>query len=83
MTEYQGQIQQLSKLIKKWNLINNSSTLDFSTFSKKLLNALHKGASVEKIKGIIESELPISFGLFTWEFDSEALTNEIVDWWQG
>lgn len=46
--------------------------------SKKLLNALQKGENVEKIRRIIESELCVTFGLYSSEFDSNILANQIM-----
>ncbi|GAB2842778.1 hypothetical protein [Ferruginibacter profundus] len=81
MTEYEGQIKELSKLIKSWNLIDVSSYKEFDKFSQKLLDRLYEGHSSLKIKGIIESELCITYGFFSWDFDSDFLTKQILLWW--
>lgn len=81
MTDFEGQIKELSKLIKTWNLVNVSSANQFDEFSKKLLNRLYEGENPLKIKGIIESELCVTFGLYNTEFDSDLLTNQIMLWW--
>ncbi|MCU0417667.1 MAG: hypothetical protein MUE33_10840 [Cytophagaceae bacterium] len=80
MTEFEGQIKELSKLIYDWNLINADSKSQLDDFSKKLLNALLKEESVEKISRIIESELCVTFGLYSNEFDSNILAEQIMQW---
>lgn len=80
MTELEGQIKDLSNLIYSWNLVNVDSKSEFDEFSKKLLNALNREETEEKIRRIIETELCFTFGLFFNEFDSLALTNEFVQW---
>jgi len=80
MTEFEGQIKELSKLIYNWNLINVASKSQLDDFSKKLLNALSKEENVEKIRRIIESELCVTFGLYSNEFDSNILAKQIMQW---
>ena len=36
---------------------------------------------IEKINRILQSELIVNYGLFSNEFNSEKLTNDIVSWW--
>lgn len=81
MTEFEGEIKELSRLIRNWNLVNSSSTNQFYTFSKKILDRLYKGENSLKIKGIVESELCVTFGLYNDEFDANLLTNQIMSWW--
>jgi hypothetical protein len=81
MTEFEGQIKDLSKLMKTWNLINVFSANQFDEFSHKLLIKLYEGENSLKIKRIIESELCVTFGLYNTEFDSELITNQIMFWW--
>jgi len=45
-----------------------------------LLRALNKGVNAEKIRRIIESELCVTFGLYSNEFDSNILANQIMKW---
>ncbi|WKW46903.1 hypothetical protein P3875_02280 [Myroides sp. JBRI-B21084] len=80
MTEFEGKIKELSKLIYNWNLINVASKSKLDDFSKKLLNALLKERNVEKISRIIESELCVTFGLFSNKFDSNILAVQIMQW---
>ena len=80
MTEFEGQVKELSKLIYNWNLVNVASKSQLDDFSIKLLNALSKEANSEKICSIIESELCIRFGLYNDEFDSLILANQIIQW---
>jgi hypothetical protein len=80
MTEFEGQIKELSKLIYNWNLINVTSISQLDDFSIKLINALNKEENVEKISRIIESELCVTFGLYSNEFDSNILAKQIMQW---
>ncbi len=36
----------------------------------------------KKIQHIIENELCVNFGLFKAEFNTEKLTEEIMNWWE-
>jgi hypothetical protein len=80
MTEFEGQIKELSKLIYNWNLIYVSSKSQLDDFSKKLLNTLSKEENVERIRRIIESELCVTYGLYSHEFDSNILAKQIMQW---
>jgi 23S rRNA pseudoU1915 N3-methylase RlmH len=80
MTEFEGQIKELSKLIYSWNLINVTSKSQLDDFSKKLLDALSKDEKFEKIRRIIESELCVTYGLYSNEFDSNNLAKQIMQW---
>ena len=80
MTEFEGQIKDLSKLIYNWNLINSVSKSELDEFSKKLLNALDKEETEEKIIRIIETELCVRFGLYKSEFDSTVLAKQVIQW---
>lgn len=80
MTEFEGQIKDLSKLIYNWNLINSASKSELDEFSKKLLNALDKEENEEKIIRIIETELCVRFGLYKTEFDSTGLAKQVIQW---
>jgi hypothetical protein len=81
MTEFDGKLKELSKLIRSWNLFSDTSKSQIDDFSKKLLTALDNEANTEKIKRIIESELCIIFGFFNREFDAHVLSNQIMLWW--
>jgi hypothetical protein len=48
---------------------------------KKILNLLRENPDVHKIERILQSELLVTYGLFSDEFDSNALSREIMDWW--
>jgi len=80
MTEFEGKIKELSKLIYNWNLINVTSKSQLDSFSKKLLNAISKEENSEKIRQIIERELCVTYGLYSNEFDSNILAKQIMLW---
>lgn len=50
--------------------------------AEKVLQQLEKGADSQKIQGIIESELCVGYGLYRYEFNSEKITDDIMDWWE-
>lgn len=81
INEYYGNIAELSKLIKSWNLIKVSSAREFDKLSEKILKNLYHRQDEIKIKQIIESELCTTYGLYITEFNSNFLTNEIMNWW--
>jgi hypothetical protein len=81
INEYYGNIAELSKLIKSWNLIKVSSAREFDKLSEKILKNLYDRQDEIKIKQIIESELCATYGLYITEFNSNFLTNEIMNWW--
>jgi hypothetical protein len=83
MTHFEGQIKELSKLIKNWNLIEWASADTFNDFSQKLLTRLYEGKDALNIKRIIESELCATFGLYNTEFDADVLSHEIMLWWNN
>lgn len=54
MTEFEGQIKELSKLVYNWKLINVTSKSQLDDFSKKLLNALNKDEKVEELGELLK-----------------------------
>ncbi len=83
LNDFNGKKAELSKLIKSWNIIEESSKSDFDTLSQKILNNLNDGQIEEKIKQILESEFCVTYGLYKTDFNSDKLTNEIMNWWNG
>jgi hypothetical protein len=83
LNDFKGKTSELSKLIKSWNLIDVSSKNSFDKLSEKILNTLYEGQTELKVKRIIESELCVTYGLFSTDFDSEKLTKDIMSWWHG
>jgi len=81
LNDFNGKLAVLSKLIKSWDLIQQSSTGKFDKLVEKILNNLYEGQSSVKIRRIIENELSITYGLYKTEFDADKLTNEIMAWW--
>jgi len=76
--EYNGNFSELRKIIKSWNLSHGNT---FDSLNKKILDTLYKNSDYGKVKRILESELITNFGLFYDEFDSEKMTNQIINWW--
>ena len=76
--EYKGNFSELRKIIKSWNLISGN---EFEFLNKRILDALYKNPEKLKIKRILESELITNYGLYSDEFNSDNLTEEIMNWW--
>ena len=81
LKDFKAKKSELSKLINSWNLISVTSKKSFDRLSEKILNTLYEEQTELKIKPIIESELCVTYGLFSTEFDAEKLTNDIMTWW--
>jgi hypothetical protein len=75
------QHRQLSSLIRDWDLSPGCPSDEFDTMSFKLLSALQKGADDKVIGSILESELEVTYGFFSDEFDTDALLAEVRSWW--
>lgn len=80
---YDGDFAQLRKIINSWNLISESSVDKFDSLNNKILSQLYKVADAEKIDRILQSELIVTYGLFSNEFDLEVFVNQIMNWWNS
>lgn len=80
---FNSDTSELSRLINSWNLISGSSNKTFLELAKKILNHLYSGQDELKIRRILQSELSLTFGLFSNEFDSEKFSKEIILWWNA
>lgn len=83
INERNNQIEQLNKLIHSMNLIVNAHKGTFRHLAEKLLQQLEKKTNTDKIKAIIESELCVTYGLFSNEFNSDKITIDIINWWEN
>lgn len=81
--KYFSDFSELRKIINSWNFIPGAPTDEFDDISNKILSHLYKNSDFEKITRVISSELTVNYGLYTTEFDSEKLTNEIFEWWEN
>lgn len=81
--ERNARIARLEKLIYSMNLIGGASKNSFNYLAEKLLQQLENDISFEKMKTIIESELVVAYGLYLNEFDSDKITDNIMDWWKN
>jgi len=79
--KYDGDFSELRKIINSWNLISGSSNHEFDSLNNKILNQLYKNSEPEKIERILQSELIITYGLFSNEFDSKIFLDRIMNWW--
>jgi hypothetical protein len=83
LNDFNGNLAELSKLVRSWNLIPGSFAHEADKVSRKILKSLYEDRAEAKIKGIIESELCVRYGLFISEFNSEKLVNEVMGWWNN
>lgn len=79
--KYFSDFSGLRKILNSWNFIPDAPIDEFDSLSNKILSHLYKNSDIEKIARIISSELTITYGLYTTEFDSEKLTEEVFEWW--
>ena len=75
--------EQLKKLIISMNITSGMDKNFCAHLAEKMLQQLEKGADMQKIQNIIESELCVGYGLYRNEFNSEKITNEIMHWWES
>jgi hypothetical protein len=79
---FQGKHAELSKLIRSWNLVAQSSADEFDKLAERILVLLDEGDDGTKTSRVIESQFCVTFGLFKWDFDAVLLTEEILLWWE-
>lgn len=82
INERKGYFVELKKLIASMNLVRGMDKDQYAPMAEALLQQLEKGSSKEKLNQIIQSQL-YAYGLFSYEFDSEKITNEIIHWWEN
>ncbi|NIF06760.1 hypothetical protein F3J23_15035 [Chryseobacterium sp. Tr-659] len=83
INERHGNFTHLKKLIVSINLMPGISKSSFDHITEKLLQHLEKGVDKNKLKIVIETELCLTYGLYTYEFNSEELSETIFDWWKN
>ena len=74
---------ELNKLIYSMDLIKSANKQSFNKLTEKILKNLEKGTSENMLKRVIESELCTTYGLFSYEFDSELISSNILKWWEN
>ncbi|WP_034670240.1 hypothetical protein [Chryseobacterium populi] len=82
INESSGNFTNLKKIINFLDMIPNASESQIDLVTHKILKHLENGALPEKIKGAIESELIITYGYYSFEFDVDRVTEEIMNWWE-
>jgi|GEM_PF-2493818 len=73
-------INKLSKILYKTNVMPTGNSQSFIELSKKLILAYHKGYDLNKVKRVLSSELIVNYGLTVNDDEVEAITT-IVDTW--
>lgn len=79
--EFKSNFLQLRKIINSWDLIPGAPKDEFDHLNNKILSHLYQNSDSDKIKKVIESELCVYYGLFSNEFESGEMINEIFEWW--
>lgn len=82
INERKGYFANLKKLIVSMNLVRGLTKHEFDPLVERILQQLENGNTRKKINQIIQSDLS-AYGLFSYEFDSEKITNEIMYWWEN
>lgn len=81
--EFQERFLELRKILNAWDLIPGSPKNEFDSLNHQVLGHLYKGADLEKITHVLDSELTIKYGLHTVIEDVEKIAKEIVEWWNS
>ena len=76
-------LNDLNKFFYSMNLIKSTDKNSFYKLADKILKHLETGSDENKLKNIIESELCVTYGLYSNEFDSEQLSNDVLKWWKN
>lgn len=69
----------MEKLIISMNISSEMHKTFCAFLAEEVLQQLEKGADLKKIQGIIKSELCVGYGLYMHEFNSEKITNDIMN----
>ena len=73
----------MNELIYSMVLIKSADKQSFNNLTEKILKHLEKGTDENILKRVIESELCTTYGLFSYEFDSEQISKDIFKWWEN
>ena len=79
--EFQENFQELRKILNSWELIPGSPSDEFDGLNHQILSNLYKGADLEKITHVLESELSVTYGLYHDEFKADEMATELIEWW--
>lgn len=81
--ERKNNVLQLEKLTISMNIIYEMHQNFCAFLAEKVFQQLEKGSDSQKIQRIIETELCVGYGLYMHEFNSEKITNNIINWWEN
>ncbi|PQJ79448.1 hypothetical protein [Polaribacter porphyrae] len=79
--EFQENFRELRKKLNSWELIPGAPKDEFDGLNHQILSNLYKGANLEKITRVLESELSVTYGLYHNEFGADEMASEIIEWW--
>lgn len=79
--EFQENFRELRKIINTWELIPGAAKDEFDGLNHQVLSNLYRGADLEKVTRVLESELSITYGLYCDELSAEEMASEIIEWW--
>ena len=83
LMKYNGNLSELRNIMKSFQLIPNAPIDEFDKLNHKILSHLDSGANEKKIGNILQSELIVTYGLYSTEFDETIIADAIVKWWNS
>ncbi len=79
--EFQENFRELRKMLDSWELIPGAPKDEFDGLNHQILSNLYKGADLDKITRVLESELSATYGLYDNEFSADEIASEVIEWW--
>jgi len=76
-------INALSKILYKTNVMPSGNSKSFVRLSKKLILRFQEGNTLDKIKRIISSELIAIYGLSVTDEEVEEIAEIVDSWYQN
>ncbi len=70
-------------MINSWDMIPGAPKDEFDGLNLQVLSNLYQGADLEKISRVLKSELIVTYGLYTDEFNSLDMATEIIELWNS
>ncbi|GAB5564130.1 MAG: hypothetical protein Wins2KO_11930 [Winogradskyella sp.] len=78
----QHNINELSKILYRTNVMPSGNSRSFSKLSKKLILDFQDGYELEEIKRVIASELISTYGLSVNEKEVEEICETVNSWYE-
>jgi hypothetical protein len=77
--EFQANFTELRKILNSWELIPGAPNDEFDGLNHQTLSNLYKGADLEKIVHVLESELTVTYGFYHHELGAVEMGTEIIE----